>query len=216
MNLTRVISSRRLDFEPDIKLKGKIVCIAEIGAEINLQQDWYIAPTESFAEYKANYIFPEIDELSRKDKKTYKESIFPPMLLLVSSKKCEKVFKPIILTYLYRREALTGATLLHIRSINKFEMMWAPNFIDAHTSERTSPKVFKLCGYPTSLSKTLNFVFRSNLYSEPIESRLTILTIDLVDFVLAFYIVDNYNCQLTEGDIEEFIQNIKIKDSPNN
>ena len=216
MNLTNQINIRQLNYKPKVDSQDGKLVISDLGVSINLSSKFRFSPENSFQSFLDNYMFPDNEELNKKDKETYKKVIFPPLKILESCDKTEEGFRPIVLIYLYDREALTGTSQLHIWSINKFEMMWAPYFIDSSGPYRTNPKVLKIDGIPSSLSQALNFNYKSKNHPDGISSYLRTLTIDLQNYILAFYIVDNVQNRINDADLQGLIKGIKIEEAEPN
>lgn len=84
MNLTNQIKIRQLSFKPKVdSLDGKLN-IADLGVSINLIYKFRFSPENSFQSFLDNYIFPDNEELNKKDKENYKKVIFPPLKILES------------------------------------------------------------------------------------------------------------------------------------
>ncbi len=102
MNLTKEINNRQLNFKPKVdSLDGKLV-IPDLGVSINLSSKWRFSPENSFQSFLDNYIFPDNEELNKKDKETYKKVIFPPLRILERCDKTEEGFRPVVLIYCIR------------------------------------------------------------------------------------------------------------------
>ncbi|WP_017734124.1 hypothetical protein [Nafulsella turpanensis] len=214
--LTETIAIRKLEFEPSADCLNNTIFIKDLDLTIDFGSDWLVSPDERFNEFMNDYIFPAEEDLSKKDRENYKNAIFPPLKIIEKREKKGGTFSPVMVIYLYERKALTGPSNLHIRSINKFEMMWAPYLIDASGPYRTNPKVFKICGYPASLSQIMNFIYKSKDYPDGINSRLRTLTIDLAPYVLAFYLIDNTESFVDDIEVKSLIEGIKTKEAEPN
>ena len=157
-----------------------------------------------FKKFKAEYVFPENSEFSDKDRERFEKGIFPPVFVLKKNNG-----RPIIACYLFDIRALTGGSNLNIRSINKFELMWTP-YIAKKTNEvpMNAKRILKneLTG---ALSTEYGFDFKKKNGTETIPSNLRILTYEVRNFVLTFYIIYDDTNSFEQTELDSFIEGIK-------
>ena len=205
MNLTKEITSRKLNFEPQVEISNESIKIKDIGISIDLIENFVIAEKDTFEKFKAHYQFPENPELNKKDRESFINAIFQPIFILKNSGK----IRPIIACYLFDIRALKGKNNLNIRSINKFELMWTSYIAESKNDRRLNAKRILTNELNGAISESYRFEFKTKNSSENILSNLRILTIEIKDYVLTFYIVDDEKNPLNPVELEKFISGIK-------
>jgi hypothetical protein len=205
MNLTKEITSRKLNFEPQVEISNESIKIKDIGISIDLIENFVIAEKDTFEKFKADYQFPENPELNKKDRESFINAIFHPIFILKNSGKT----RPIIACYLFDIRALKGKNNLNIRSINKFELMWTSYIAESKNDRRLNAKRILTNELNGAISESYRFEYKTKNSSENILSNLRILTIGIKDYVLTFYIVDDEKNPLNPMKLEKFISGIK-------
>ena len=205
MNLTKEIKNRKIGFEPKVKVSNNRIEIEKIGIGIELSDKFIVTDKTKFQELIADYQFPKNTELSKKDREWFQKAIFEPIFTL--SDKENK--RPIIACYLYNVYALKGSSNLNIRSITKYELMWAEYLVESKNNRRVNVKRVITNGINGSISDNYWFIHRSKSNNSELLSRLRILSLEFGDYVLTFYIVDDEQNELNETELENFINGIK-------
>lgn len=204
MKLTDQIKIRELKFKPKVEILENTVELNDIGISIPIPKGFTVDDGGIFENFKTEYVFPENSEFSKKDRENFENGIFPPVFTLKKNNG-----RPIIACYLFDIRALKGGSNLNIRSINKFELMWTP-YLAKKTNEvpMNAKRILKndLTG---ALSTEYGFEYKTKNETEPIPSSLRILTYEVGNFVLTFYLVyDNAN-DLEQIELDSFIDGIK-------
>jgi len=207
MKLTDFLISRQHGLSKNIFIENKTILLQDINAVIELR-DWNFCDMNQFNDFKSKYIFPKNDEFSKKDREGIRQNIPTPQIL-IQREGGTSDSRPLIAMYLYQKSQLTGDSLLHIRSINKFEQMWAPYFINFVLMQRNNPKVFKRNFYEYCQSSDMEFTYSSSDNSKPNSGRLRILSFAFNDYVLLMYVFDNYDNELKQDDLNIFAESIK-------
>ena len=205
MNLTKEIQNRKNTFDPEVKISTNRIEIDQIGVEIQFSDKFIVSDKTKFQELIADYQFPKNTELSKKDREGFEKAIFEPIFTL-----SDKEYKrPIIACYLYNVYALKGSSNLNIRSITKYELMWAEYLVESRNNRRVNVKRVVTNGINGSISENYWFVYKSKSSNSEVLSRLRILSLEFGDYVLTFYIVDDEQNSLNETELENFINGIK-------
>ncbi|WP_452227615.1 hypothetical protein [Lacinutrix sp. MEBiC02404] len=205
MNLTKEITSRKLNFEPQVEFSNESIKIKDIGISINLIENFVIAEKDTFEKFKAEYQFPENSELNKKDRESFPRAIFEPIFILKNNGNK----RPIIACYLFDDRALKGKNNLNIRSINKFELMWTSYLAESKNDRRLNAKRIVANELNGAISETYRFEYKTKNGFENKLSNLRILTIEIKNYVLTFYIVDDEKNTLNQAELEKFINGIK-------
>ncbi|TRZ43121.1 hypothetical protein [Robertkochia solimangrovi] len=205
MNLTKEITSRKLNFEPQVEISNESIKIKDIGISIDLIENFVLADKDTFNKFKAEYQFPKNSELNKKDRESFADAIFEPVFILENSEKK----RPIIACYLFDVRALKGKNNLNIRSINKFELMWTSYLAEPKNDRRLNAKRIVTNELNGAISETYRFEYKTKNDSKNKLSNLKILTIEIKDYVLTFYIVDDEKNSLNQAELEKFINGIK-------
>jgi hypothetical protein len=205
MNLTKEITSRKLNFEPQVEISNESIKIKDIGISVDLIENFVIAEKETFEKFKTEYLFPENPELNKKDRDSFVNAIFQPIFILENSEKK----RPIIACYLFDVRALKGKNNLNIRSINKFELMWASYLAESKNERRLNAKRIVANELNGAISEIYRFEYKTKNGSENKLSNLRILTFEIKDYILTFYIVDDEKNGLNQAELEKFINGIK-------
>ena len=206
MNLTKEIKNRKISFDPKVKLSNKRIEIDEIGIGIELSDKLIVADKSEFRNFISDYEFPKNLELSKKDREGFEKELFEPIFTL-SDKENNR---PIIACYLFNVYALKGKTNLNIRSITKYELMWAEYILESKNNRRINVKRVVTNGINGSISEDYWFAYKSKSNNSEILSRLRILNLEINECVLTFYIVDDELKNLSKTELEKFISGIKL------
>ncbi|MEP1938565.1 MAG: hypothetical protein ABJK11_03300 [Balneola sp.] len=194
-----------MKFEPQVEISNELIKIKDIGISIDLIENFVIAEKDTFKKFKAEYQFPENSELNKKDRESFADAIFEPIFILENSENK----RPIIACYLFDVRALKGKNNLNIRSINKFELMWTSYLAESKNDRRLNAKRIVTNELNGAISETYRFIYKTKNGSENKLSNLRILTIEIKDYVLTFYIVDDEKTPLNQTELEKFINGIK-------
>jgi hypothetical protein len=205
MNLTKEIKNRKIGFEPKIKVSNKRIEIDQFGIKIELSDKFTVADKSEFQNFINDYEFPKNLELSKKDREGFKNELFEPIFTLSDKKKT----RPIIACYLFNVSDLKGKTNLNIRSITKFELMWAEYLLESKNNRKVNVKRVVTNGINGSISESYWFVYKSKSANSEKLSRLQILNLEINNYVLTFYIIDDEQNDLNETELEKFISGIK-------
>ena len=204
MNLTKEITNRKLNFEPQVEISKKSIKIKDVGISIDLIENFVLAEKDTFEKFKSEYQFPENPELNKKDRESFVSAIFEPIFILESNGNK----RPIIACYLFNVRTLKGNNNLNIRSINKFELMWANYIAESKNDRSLNAKRIANNKLNGAISETYKFEYKTKNGSENVLSNLRILTIEIKDYVLTFYIVDDDKNPLSQAKLEKFINGI--------
>jgi hypothetical protein len=87
--------------------------------------------------------------------------------------------------------------------------MWAEYVLESKNNRRVNVKRIVTNGINGSISENFWFVYKSKSSNSEKLSRLRILNLEINDYVLTFYIVDDEQNALSETELEKFINGIK-------
>jgi len=207
MNLTKEIKNRKIGFEPKVKVSKNLIEIEKIGIgiDIDLSDKFTLADKSDFRNFINDYEFPKNLELSKKDREGFMNELFEPIFTLSDKENT----RPIIACYLFNVNDLKGNTNLNIRSITKFELMWAEYILESKNNRRVNVKRVVTNGINGSISENYWFVYKSKNSNSEKLSRLLILNLEINDYVLTFYIIDDEQNELNETELEKLISGIK-------
>jgi hypothetical protein len=205
MNLTKEIKNRKIGFEPKVKVSNNRIEIDKIGIGIELSDNFTVADKSEFRNFISDYEFPKNLELSKKDREGFKNELFEPIFTLSDKENT----RPIIACYLFNLSDLKGNSNLNIRSITKYELMWAEYVLESKNNRRVNVKRIVTNGINGSISENYWFVYKSKSSNSEKLSRLRILNLEINDYVLTFYIIDDEQNDLNETELEKFISGIK-------
>ena len=206
MKLTAFIISRQHGLSRNISVKNERIHFHDIHTTMELNE-WNIIQTQCFRDFISKYTFPKNEELSKTDSEGIRSKIPEPQVLIQKKIKERTESTPVIAMYLYEKSQLTGDSLLHIRSINKFEQMWLPYFINFRPERRDNSKVHKRQFFEYCQSTDINFKY--TLSDSPLENdgRIRILSFAFNSYILLMYVFDKNN--LNQEELLTFIDNIK-------
>jgi len=109
---------------------------------------------------------------------------------------------------LYKKETLTGKTLLHLRSINKFEQMEIRYFLNFKVGMINDPKIQKRDFYEFCQSNDILFDYNF-LNDETVNTaRLRIVTLLFSDYILLLYAFDK-NLSLEQEELDYLINSFQ-------
>lgn len=204
MKLADQIKIRELKFNPKVEISENTVELNDIGISVPIPNGCVVDDGEIFENFKAEYVFPENSEFSKKDRESFENGIFPPVFTLKKNSG-----RPIIACYLFDIRALKGGSNLNIRSINKFELMWTP-YLAKKTNElpMNAKRILKneLTG---ALSTEYGFEYKTKNGTVPIPSYLRILTYEVRNFALTFYLIYDESNNFEQTELDSFIDGIK-------
>jgi len=206
MKLTEFLISRQYGLSRNISIDNERIRFHDIETTMEIK-DWNIVEIQKFHDFISRYTFPKKEELKKDDQKGIRSNIPPPQILI--QKKTERLSEnsPVIAMYLYEKTHLTGDSLLHIRSINKFEQMWLPYFINFGSERRDNPRVHKGQLFEYCQSTDINFVYSLSDSQLENDARIRILSFAFNSYVLLMYVFDKDN--LPQEELLTFIDNIK-------
>lgn len=204
MKLTNQIKIRKLKFNPKIEISENSIELNDIGISVPILNGFEIDNGGIFEKFKSEYKFPENYEFSTMDRDNFEKGLYPPIFTLKKNNG-----RPIIACYLFDIRALKGGSNLNIRSINKFELMWTP-YLAKKTNEvpMNAKRILKndLTG---ALSTEYGFDYKTKSGTELIPSNLRILTYEVGNFVLTFYLIYDDSNNLEQTALDSFIDGIK-------
>ncbi|MEZ2442775.1 hypothetical protein AB6805_13720 [Chitinophaga sp. RCC_12] len=187
------------------------ISILELKINIGILPDWQVAGKDVFEFLKKHYEFNLFDDISPRDIAKFRKSLFPPVFLLQKSAVQSNGAHPYIAGYIFPRNILEGGANLHQVSLNKYEQMWAFNIVNK-TSGRYQDVNSLIIGHSVAtLSNPISFSsgFTNTDGITPNE-RLRILMVDIGQFVLTMYILDNSINKITTDELQSFLQTIQI------
>ncbi|WP_202029329.1 hypothetical protein [Galbibacter mesophilus] len=179
--------------------------IDQIGIGIELSDKFTLADKSDFRNFINDYEFPKNLELSKKDREGFKNELFEPIFTLSDKENA----RPIIACYLFNVNDLKGNTNLNIRSITKYELMWAEYILESKNNRRVNVIRVVTNGINGSISENYWFVYKSKSSNSEKLSRLRIMNLEINDYVLTFYIIDDEQNDLNETELKKFISGIK-------
>jgi hypothetical protein len=204
MRLTDFLIWRQHGLSKNFLLNETNVIFKDVNTSIDFQ-GWGTLDEGRYDDFVSKYKFPDNSEFSKKDRDDIRENIPKPQVLI---QKVENCCRPIIAMYLYVKSQLTGDSVMHIRSINKFEQMWVPYFFTFQGYRRSNPKVIRKDSFQYCQSEDLNFTYSFTEENVNTSARLRILTFSLGDHILMWYVFDREDEKLHQHEIEELINNI--------
>lgn len=204
MKLTDQIKIRELKFKPKFEILENTVELNDIGISIPIPNRFTIDDGGIFENFKTEYVFPENSEFSKKDRESFENGIFPPVFTLKKNSG-----RPLIACYLFKAKALKGGSNLNIRSINKFELMWAPYLAKKTNKVPMNAKRISKNELTGALSTEYGFDYKTKNGAEPIPSNLKILTYEVGKFVLTLYLIYDNTDDLEQTELDSFIDGIK-------
>jgi hypothetical protein len=135
MKLIDFLISRQHGLSRNISIDNERIRFHDIQMTLEIK-DWNILEIEKFRDFISKYTFPKNEELSKTDRNGIRSNIPEPQVLIRKKIEEQSENNPVIAMYLYEKSQLTSDSLLHIRSINKFEQMWLPYFINYRPERR--------------------------------------------------------------------------------
>jgi len=208
MKLTDFLISRQYGLSKNIVFKDQTIIFDDINSAF-LLGDWNLYDVNRFDDFISKYVFPKNEEFSKKDREGIRQNIPRPQILIRKKIETSEGNSPIIAMYLYQKEQLIGDSLLHIRSINKFEQMWIPYFINSRPFKRDNPKVFKKEFYEYCQSGDIEFTYQFSDAPTIDSARLRIVTFGFKGHVLLAYVFDKPDNELTQEDLNLFVNSIR-------
>lgn len=205
MNLTKEITNRKLDFTPRIVISNEQITIEEIGVSIDLMDGYIVADNMAFKNFISDFAFPKNLELNKRNQAGFEKELFPPIFIL----KNKEHHQTTISCYLFNAYALKGQANLNIRSITKFELMWAEYFVESKNNRRVNVKRLVTNEINGSISENYSFVYKIKSSDTEVSSNLRIMNFEINDYVLAFYIFNNKPNSISNVALEKFISGIK-------
>ncbi|MCC6371263.1 MAG: hypothetical protein IT236_09690 [Bacteroidia bacterium] len=206
MKLTDFLISRQHGLSKNILVDGESIFFNDIKTTLEIK-DWKRVDVQIFRDFVSKYTFPKNEEFSKKDRDGIRNNIPEPQILIQKAVDGQTDNSPLIAMYLYQKSQLTGDSLLHIRSINKFEQMWLPYFINFNPTKRDNPKVQKKDFYEYCVSTDINLQYTNSDSPEINNARLRVLSFAFNSYVLLMYAFDKNN--LTQEDLLTLANNLK-------
>lgn len=208
MKLTNFLISRQHGLSENIVIENETILLHDINAAIELR-NWSLYDMRLFNDFISRYIFPKNEEFSKKDREGLRENIPRPQILIQRRDGTSERSRPLIAMYLYHKSQLKGDSLLHVRSINKFEQMWVPYFVNLGLFQRNNPKVFRRGFYEYCQSSDIEFTYSTLDDSTANSGRLRIMSFAFSDHVLLMYVFDNVENELNQEGLDLFADSIK-------
>src|SRR5690606_26616899 len=204
MKLSDLLIHKKTGQLNNIVFEKKHIIFNDIKAVLSLNE-WNYSEQSEFDSFIASYDFPNREEFKKKDKESVRELFPKPQVIL---KKNEKENEVRVAIALYLRQTLTGKTLLHLRSINKFEQMEIRYFLDFTKGPINDPKIEKRDFFEFCQSSDIlfNYNFIGNLESN--SARLRIVTLAFNEFIMLLYAFDK-NTSLTQDELDSLINSFK-------
>lgn len=206
MKLSDLLIHKKLGQLNNIVFEKNNIIFNDIKAVLSLNE-WSYSELSEFDSFIAKYNFPNREEFKKKDKESVRE-LFPKPQVILKKKKKENEVRVAIALYL--KQTLTGKTLLHLRSINKFEQMEIRYFLDFTKGSINDPKIEKRVFFEFCQSSDIlfNYNFTENL--ELNSARLRIVTLAFNEFIMLLYVFDK-NTSLTQEELDSLINSFKKK-----
>ncbi|MDF0708286.1 hypothetical protein [Flagellimonas okinawensis] len=204
MKLTDQIKIRELKFKPKVGILENSIELNDIGISIPIPSGFKVDDGVIFEKFKAEYVFPENSEFSKKDLDSFEKGIFPPVFVLKKNSG-----RPVIACYLFHIRALKGGSNLNIRSINKYELMWAPYLAKKTNEVPMNAKRILRNQMTGALSTEYGFDYKTKNSINPIPSNLRVLNYQVSKFVLTFYLIYDDSNNLEQTELDTFIDGIK-------
>lgn len=208
MKLTDFLISRQYGLSDNVIVDDKAILFKDVNAKMDLQ-NWSVLESIKFSDFISQYEFPKNEEFTKKDKEGIRQNIPRPQILIQKNNSMSNNNAPLIAMYLYKKAQLTGDSLLHIRSINKFEQMWFPYFINLNLSKRDNPKVFKKGFYEYCQSGDINFNYNKINDKTNQTARLRILSFAFNQNILLMYVFDRHQNELDQDALNVLLDSIK-------
>lgn len=204
MKLTDQIKIRELKFKPKVEISENSIELNDIGISIPIPNGFKVDDGGIFENFKAEYVFPENSEFSKKDLESFEKGIFPPVFVLKKNGR-----RPVIACYLYPIRAMKGGSNLNIRSINKFELMWVPYLAKKTNEVPMNAKRILRNQMTGALSTEYGFDYKTKNGNDSIPSNLRVLNYQVGKFVLNFYLIYDDSNNLEQTELDTFIDGIK-------
>ncbi|MCR9017066.1 hypothetical protein [Aquiflexum gelatinilyticum] len=206
MKLTDFLISRQHGLSRNISKDNERIRFHDIHTTLEVNE-WNILQIECFRDFISKYTFPLNEELSKTDRNGIRSNIPEPQVLIQKKIKEKSESNPVIAMYLYEKSQLAGDSVLHLRSINKFEQMWLPYFINFRPERRDNPKVHKRQFFEYCQSTDINFKYSLSDSQFESDGRVRTLSFAFNSYVLLMYVFDKDN--LTQEELLTFIDNLK-------
>jgi hypothetical protein len=183
------LKSRQHGFKEGISIEKNTIIFSEPCIKIDMTNWEFLAP-EKYDDFISRYVFPANEDLSAKDRKGVRENFPEPNIILQQKTRKQTTAAPLIVMYLYHKTQLTGDSLLLIRSINKFEQMWTPYFMNLQKPSRSNPRRIKKDFFEYCQSGEMKFTYSLSNEESVQEAALRILTFSFNDLILLMYVFD--------------------------
>lgn len=212
MKFSKVIKIRRIEFDPIVQCMENELYIPLIDTRIKISEGWQEGEKKLFSRFRSDFPISTFCDVNKEEEKKIKKQLFAPLFILERIPMFEQMNSIFIIAYLFRRYALTGKSLLNIKSLIKLEQSWASYIVNI-TGLYNGNKMRKLIidNHSAFISEPVEFKYTWKHDLEEVVSRLHILMIDIDDFVLSLYFIDNDNNPISKGDLDVFIDGIVIK-----
>lgn len=187
----------------NIETKKDRIIFNDLKVHLDLDS-WSYADLSEFDKFISTYNFPENKEFKKKDRDTVRSNFPKPQFLL--RKHSENNIR--IALALYPKKTLTGETLLHLKSINKFEQMEIRYFLKFTRAAMNEPKIIKKDFYEYCQSSDFYFNYDFEGNTEIFSARLRIITFRFNEHILLMYAFDK-NEILEQSEIDKLAESFK-------
>lgn len=205
MKLINLLIHKKINQSINISIEKDHIIFNDLLAILYLNQ-WKYVDLNEFDSFISKYTFPERKEFKRKDREAVRDYFPKPQILLTKTGQENDIR---VALALYQKKTLTGKTLLHLRSINKFEQMEIRYFIDFKTAPINDPKMQKRNFYEFCQSSDIFFDYNLSDETATKSARLRIITISVDDFIILLYAFDK-NLALGQEELDLLINSFKV------
>ncbi|WP_396156453.1 hypothetical protein [Flavobacterium macrobrachii] len=203
MKLTDLLINKKFGQCKNIDIESNQIVFNDIKAILPLN-NWQCADLSEFDNIISKYSFPKKEEFKKKDRDAVRDCFPKPQIIL--KKNGQNDIR--IALALYPKKTLTGNTLLHLRSINKFEQMEIRYFLKFTSAPINEPKIKKRGFYEFCQSSDIIFDYDFIEDSKINSARLRIITCGFNDYVLLLYAFDR-NETLDHIELESLAESFK-------
>lgn len=209
MNFINVIKHRKLPFKLNIEFEDDHLIVQEFNISIGPLPLWEYSSKEVFNSFKKEFELSVFDDVSPSEAKKIRAALHPPAFILRkgNSKNNNETFY--IAGYFVPRIVLNGGSNLHLRSLNKYEQMWASYIVKTH-GRNNEIKSLVIGNSIASLSGPIFFGPIAEKETTKRHNRLRILMIEMGEYVLICYIIDNPSYGDNEANLADFMNSISI------
>lgn len=203
MKLTDLLINKKFGQCKNIDIESNQIVFNDIKVILPLN-NWQCADLSEFDNIISKYSFPKKEEFKKKDRDAVRDCFPKPQIIL--KKNGQNDIR--IALALYPKKTLIGNTLLHLRSINKFEQMEIRYFLKFTSAPINEPKIKKRDFYEFCQSSDIIFDYDFIEDSKINSARLRIITCGFNDYVLLLYAFDR-NETLDQIELESLAESFK-------